>query len=364
MFLQKLTLINFKNYEQADFSFCPKINGLIGPNGVGKTNILDAIHYLSLCKSCQNPIDSQNIRYDCDFFMIQGEYTRDGQPEKVSCSVKSRQKKIVKRNKKEYDRLSDHIGLFPLVMVSPMDNSLIVDGSEERRRFMNEVISQYDPSYLQALLYYNRTLVQRNAVLKQFAETGQFQPDVLDVFNEQLASWGNKIFAIRTSFCETLIPIFQHYYSEIAEDREAVTLSYHSALQKEDFLTLLQHHTEKDCYLQYTTAGIHRDDLYLHMNGYVIKRSASQGQQKTFLVALKLANYEFIRKNGHIKPLLLLDDIFDKFDARRVKRILDIVSSDDFGQVFITDTEEGRINPILQQTSCPSQIIPIGADRE
>ena len=360
MFLQKLTLFNFKNYVEAEFEFCPGINCLIGDNGVGKTNVLDAVHYLSLCKSCTNTIDSQNIRYDSECFVIQGEYLRDGKPETLSCGVKMRQKKVFKRNKKEYERLADHIGIFPVVMVSPMDNGLITDGGEERRRFMNEVISQYDTAYLAHLLQYNRTLMQRNSLLKQAAERRMpADPNVLDALDMQLARHGQEIFAARQAFCEALIPIFQHYYQTISDHSETVTLAYRSQLQQAPLYELLKQSLEKDRILEHTTTGIHRDDLLLEMDGYPIRRAGSQGQQKTYLTALRLADYDFIRSHGTVRPILLLDDIFDKFDAQRVGRIMRIVSQDHFGQVFITDTDEKRLQPLLKDMTCPSKVIRI-----
>lgn len=362
MHLDTLSLFNFKNYAQDEFTFCPKINCLIGGNGVGKTNVLDAIHYLSLCKSCINPIDSQNIRYEADGFVIQGTYTRDGQQESISCGVRHRQKKVFKHNRKEYEKLSEHIGRFPLVMVSPMDNGLISEGSEERRRFMNEVISQYDTGYLLHQIQYNRTLAQRNMLLKQAAEIGRLDMAVLDALDMQLAMKGQQIFQARTAFSKALIPIFQQYYQLISNGQEAVTLTYRSQLQQEDMYDLLKKQLEKDRLLSYTSAGIHRDDLLLEMDGLSIKRTGSQGQQKTFLTALKLANYVFIRDNCRIKPMLLLDDIFDKFDAERVGRIMHIISRNDFGQVFITDTDERRLRPILEEMTCPFEVISIHRD--
>lgn len=362
MHLDTLSLFNFKNYAQDEFSFCPKINCLIGGNGVGKTNVLDAIHYLSLCKSCINPIDSQNIRYDTDGFVIQGSYTRGDQQESISCGVRHRQKKVFKRNRKEYEKLSEHIGRFPLVMVSPMDNGLIAEGSEERRRFMNEVISQYDAGYLLHQIQYNRTLAQRNMLLKQASETGRMDMAVLDALDMQLAMKGQQIFEARTSFSASLIPIFQRYYQLISDGQESVTLTYRSQLQQQPLYDLLKSCLDKDRALAYTSAGVHRDDLLLEMDGLPIKRTGSQGQQKTFLTALKLADYAFIRDNCQLKPMLLLDDIFDKFDAERVGRIMHLIAQDDFGQVFITDTDERRLRPILDEMTCPFKVILINRD--
>ncbi len=358
--LNVLTLVNFKNYDQANFHFCPKINCLVGNNGTGKTNVLDAIYYLSMTKSCLNPADTQNIRYDQDFFVIQGEYDRKGTPECIYCGMKRGQKKVFRRNKKEYERLSEHIGLLPIVMVSPADGHLITGGSEERRKLMNEVISQYDHGYLLDMMHYNRALEQRNALLKSFAENRTFDAEVLEVWNEQLAAEGNKIYDYRTKYCQELIPVFQQFYREISGGKEKVELVYRSQLQEKDFATLLRESTDKDRLLQYTTSGPHKDDLILQMDGNPIKKSGSQGQQKTFLVALKLANFDFIRRYCNIMPILLLDDIFDKFDAQRVSHIIRLVAGEQFGQIFITDTGREHIEGILNQTDCEHKLFQLG----
>jgi len=354
--LNTLSLVNFKNYDQADFRFCPKINCLVGDNGTGKTNVLDAIYYLSMTKSCLNPADSQNIRYNNDFFVIQGEYDRKGEPETIYCGMKRGQKKIFRRNRKDYSRLSEHVGLLPVVMVSPADDQLITGGSEERRKLMNEVISQYDHNYLLHIMQYNRALEQRNALLKSFAENRRFDAEVLEVWNNQLITCGNNVYEYRTKYSKELIPVFQQYYGKISGGSENVELVYRSQLQEKDFATLLRESTEKDRLFQFTTTGLHKDDLLLQMDGYPIKKSGSQGQQKTFLVALKFANFEFIRRHGNITSILLLDDIFDKFDAQRVSRIIQLVAGEQFGQIFITDTGREHIERILQDTECEYKV--------
>ena len=354
--LNTLSVVNFRNYDQADFRFCPKINCLAGNNGTGKTNVLDAVYYLSMTKSSLNPADSQNIRYGSEFFVIQGEYERKGEAETVYCGLKRGQKKIFRRNRKDYERLSEHIGLLPVVMVSPADGHLITGGSEERRRLMNEVISQCDHNYLLDMMHYNRALEQRNALLKSFVENRTFDAGVLEAWNAQLAAAGNRIYEYRTQYCRELIPVFQQYYDEISGSCEKVELVYRSQLQEKDFAALLHESSDKDRLLQFTTAGPHKDDLLLQMDGYPIKKSGSQGQQKTLLVALKLANFEFIRRRCNITPILLLDDIFDKFDARRVSRIIQLVAGQQFGQIFITDTGREYIEGILQQTNCEHQL--------
>ncbi|MDR1672781.1 MAG: DNA replication/repair protein RecF [Bacteroidales bacterium] len=358
--LNRLSLTHFKNYEQSEFEFCPKINCVAGNNGTGKTNVLDAVYYLSMTKSCFNTADAQNIQYDKDFFVIQGEYLRKDDEEHIYCGVKRGQKKVFRRNKKDYERLSEHIGLLPAVMISPADGALITGGSEERRRFMNEVISQYDHRYMYEMMHYNRALEQRNALLKSFAEKHSFNREMLDVWDVQLSAAGTNIFHRRMDFCNALIPVFQQYYEEISGGNEKVELSYRSQLQEKEFPVLLEESLEKDRMLQFTTQGVHKDDLLLHMNGMPIKKSGSQGQQKTFLVALKIADYDFIRRHCNIMPILLLDDIFDKFDTHRVNRIIQLAANDTFGQIFITDTDSEHIESVLQHTACPYRLFNTG----
>jgi len=347
MDLRKISLIQFKNYEQLDLEFSPKINCFVGNNGAGKTNLLDAIYYLSLTKSYFNTIDTQNIMYDKEFFIIQGEYDRDGTKENVYCGVKKGRKKQFKRNNKEYKKLSEHIGLFPIVMISPADSNLVLEGSDERRKFLNAVISQYDREYLGDLIKYNRALVQRNVLLKDFSRSGNYDNEMIDLWTEQLIPLGENINRIRKKFVAELIPIFQNYYNTISSDLEKVSLEYQSQLNEGDFRQLIKGSEEKDRILQYTTVGIHKDDLSFSIEGYPLKKSGSQGQQKTFLVALKFAKFDFIKEVNGFTPILLLDDVFDKFDASRVEQIIQLVADQHFGQIFITDTNRDRIGNIL-----------------
>lgn len=349
MHLKHLSLIQFKNYPEADLHFSEKINCFTGNNGVGKTNLLDAIHFLSFCKSAFNPNDSQHIYNDTDFFMIQGLYERKGFEELIQCGVKRGQKKSVKRNKKEYNSLSEHIGLLPLVMKSPADSDFIHLGSEERRKFPDTVISQFDPAYLSELIQYNRLLQHRNKLLKQ-GNAGQ-NASIFEVLNEQMNEYANEIHRKRSEFITNIIPVFQQYYTEISIGREEVKLQYESHLNDSDFLDLLRDSFSKDTVLQYTTKGIHRDDLNLLINEQAIRRFGSQGQQKTFLVALKLAQYQYIKEKTGLKPILLLDDLFDKLDSDRVERIIHLVTKNDFGQIFITDTNPERISHLLMRDS-------------
>lgn len=366
-YLQKLTLLNFKNYEDASLEFCSKINCLVGNNGIGKTNILDTIYYLSLCKSFFTNTDSLNIRHGEDFFMVQGEYQREEKTEHIYCGVKSGQKKIFRRNGKEYDRLSEHIGLIPLVMISPADSSLIIDGSEERRKFIDSVVSQFDHQYLDDLMRYNKAVLQRNQLLKDFFRSNWFDQDMIEMWNDQIVTTGTRIFEKRQSFINDIIPVFQHYYELVSEGTEKVELTYESQLFEGDFAEQLEKNLEKDRKLQFSSIGVHKDDLALKLGGYPIKRVGSQGQQKTFLVALKLAQFDFIKLRSGSFPILLLDDIFDKFDAVRVNQIIRLASSENFGQIFITDTSAERMGNILKQINseyCMFHIKTKGIDLE
>ena len=349
MFIRNLNVVNYKNLIQADLLFSSKLNCFIGNNGVGKTNLLDCLYYLSFCKSCFNLPDSQNVRHNEDFFVIQGKYDYSGEPEDIYCGFKSNHKKIFRRNKKEYERLSDHIGLVPLVMISPADSILIQGGSEERRRFMDSVISQYDRQYLDWLIKYNRALLQRNNLLKFFAANHQFDADSLEVWNEQLIFTGEKIFNKRVEFLESLLPVFQKYYDFICQGNEKVRLEYQSQLKDQDFRKLLADSVSKDTVLQYTTVGIHKDDLELKIDDNPIKKLGSQGQNKTYLISLKFAQFDFIRSVNKAKPILLLDDIFDKLDSSRVGQIVKLVSDSNFGQIFITDTNREHLDGIIRE---------------
>ena len=348
MILKRISILNYKNLEQVELDFSPKMNCFIGQNGMGKTNLLDAVHYLSFCKSSANPIDSQNIKHNQDFFVVQGSYlTDEGDPEEVYCGLKRRQKKQFKRNKKEYSKLSDHIGLIPLVMVSPADSELILGGSEERRRFMDVVISQYDREYLSALIRYNKAMAQRNTLLK-----AEVEPDdeLMNVWEEMMASAGEVVFRKRNDFINEFIPTFQSFYSYISQDQEVVNLSYESHAMQGNLLQIIRESRQRDRIMGYSLKGIHKDDLVMQLAEYPIKREGSQGQNKTYLVALKLAQFDFLRRTGsNTTPLLLLDDIFDKLDASRVEQIVKLVSGDKFGQIFITDTNRDHLDKILRK---------------
>jgi len=359
MILQHISLLNYKNFESISFDFNDKINCFVGNNGVGKTNVLDAIYHLSYGKSYFNPVASQNINHNADFFVVNGNYMKADRNEKVIVSLKKNQKKVIKRNGKAYDRFSDHVGLLPLVIISPADNDLISEGSETRRKFLDSIISQSDKNYLTTLIKYNKTLQQRNSLLKYFALNNTFNSDTLSIYNEQLSEFGKTIFETRTKFVTTFIPIFLSKYKDLSNNNEEVTLRYKSLLENKTFSELLTENLQKDKVLQYTSVGTHKDDLVFGISEYPIKKFGSQGQQKTFLIALKLAQFEFLKQQSNIKPILLLDDIFDKLDESRVSQLITLVNKDEFGQIFISDTHVERTENIIKKTNKSYQLFKL-----
>lgn len=346
MILKKISILNFKNIREASLELSPKMNCLIGHNGVGKTNFLDALFYLSFCKSSLNPVDSQIMTHDSDFFMVEGLYEDEsGKQTDVYCGMKRGTKKHFKRDKKEYKRLSQHIGLIPLIMASPGDSSIISGGSEERRRFMDIVISQYDSVYIDALSAYNKALLQRNALLKM-----ENEPDaaLLDIWEEEMARNGEVVYAKRRAFVEEFVPVFQKIYAVISGGKERVSLTYVSHCQRGPLLDVIRRDRFKDRAVGYSLHGVHRDELEMMLDGYMMKREGSQGQNKTYVLSLKLAQFDFLcRTASKTTPLLLLDDIFDKLDAQRVEQIVKLVSGDGFGQIFVTDTNRDHLDRIL-----------------
>ena len=355
MILQQLSIFNFKNIQAATLSFSPKINCLIGDNGVGKTNLLDAIYYLSFCRSAFTTMDSSLITHGQDFFVVEGDYvTEQESHEQIYCGMKRGVKKQVKRNKKTYKRLSEHIGLIPIVFVSPSDSQLIDGGSEERRRLMDTVIAQYDSSYIDALATYNKALQQRNVLLKQEEEPDEALMDVLEL---QMARSGELIYEKREAFVREMIPVFQEVYHHISQEREQVTLTYVSHCQRGPLLDIIRRDRMKDRVVGYSLHGIHRDDLEMMLGGYPVKREGSQGQNKTFVLALKFAQFRFLQRTiSRTTPILLLDDIFDKLDASRVEQIVQLVAGNDYGQIFITDTNRDHLDLILRRGNIPHRI--------
>ena len=358
--LKNISILNYKNISEAKLDFSKKFNCFIGNNGEGKTNLLDAVYYLSFCHSMFSNVDSLLMKHDTDFFMIQGEYLHDDgeTEEEIFASMKRGSKKQFKRNKKNYKRLSEHIGIVPLIIVSPDDATLISGGSEERRKLLDIVISQYDNSYINALNRYNKALQQRNALLKM--EDQEPDPTLMDLWEEEMAREGEYIYEQRNKFVEQFIPVFNRVYQSISGNKEEVTLRYISHCQRGPLLDVIRRDRMKDRAVGYSLHGIHRDDLEMMIDGYPMKREGSQGQNKTYVISLKLAQFDFLSKTTNATtPLLLLDDIFDKLDALRVKSIVKLVSSDTYGQIFITDTNRDHLDQILSHSDAEYKIFHV-----
>ena len=357
MILKRLSILNYRNIATAELAFSAKMNCFVGQNGEGKTNMLDAIHFLSLTKSMANSIDSMNIRHGQEVMMVQGIYDLNGTEEEISIGMKLHQKKHVKRNKKEYRRLTEHIGLLPIIVASPNDSALISGGSDERRRLMDVVISQYDAEYMTALSTYNKALQQRNALLKaeEYPDEG-----MMGIYEEMMAENGACIYQKRKAFVEEFIPVFRQFYSLISGGEEQVGLQYTSHGQRGSLLDIIRQSRPKDRIVGYSLHGIHKDELEMTLAGYPIKREGSQGQNKTYILSLKLAQFDFLKRTGSkTTPLLLLDDIFDKLDAQRVEQIVNLVASDAFGQIFITDTNREHLDKILERTQGEYKIFKV-----
>ena len=359
MFLKELSLTNYKNFESLKFSFDTKIICFVGLNGVGKTNILDSIYHLSYTKSYFNPIPSQNIKHGETFFFISGKYMIGDKEENILVSLKKGDKKIIKRNNKLYKKFSDHIGKIPLVLISPDDRNLIIEGSETRRKFIDGIISQTDKEYLNNLIDYNKTLKQRNALLKMFYDKSEKIRKTIDIYDRQLSSDAQKIYDKRREFLNEFITIFKSRYKELSNDKENVEIKHSSDISPDQNLyKLLKNSLEKDLRFQYTTKGIHKDDLNLSLDNFPIKKYGSQGQQKTFLIAMKLAQFDYLSKLDS-KPILLLDDIFDKLDETRVKQIINLVNQEKFNQIFISDTNKTRSENIIKKVNKSYKIFEI-----
>ncbi len=359
MFLEKLSLLNFKNYKEAELDFCDKVNCFTGKNASGKTNLLDAIYYLSFCKSFSNPIDTQNILHDSDFFSVQGVYRNNGKTDELHCAMKRNQNKVFRLNKKAYERLSDHIGLYPLVLIHPADGNLLLGGSDERRKFIDGVISQYNKEYLHELLQYKKALAQRNTLLKVFVEKRYFDESSLEIWDQQLISKGTYIYEQRKDFFKSFLPVFSENYSFLTNNEEKVSINYISHLNDNSFESCLQNSRNNDRAAQFTTTGIHKDNLEFLVNGYPAKKFGSQGQQKSFVIALKLAQFVFTKNVKGFSPLMLFDDIFDKLDEYRVTQLMKLVSKNTFGQIFITDTDAERLKNICSSINVNTRIFTV-----
>ncbi len=347
MILKNIKILNFKNVENFEEILSPKINCFIGNNGVGKTNILDALHYLAFTKSFFNITDQTSIKHGKDFFAIHGEFDNNLDIDKVSCILELNKNKKVLFNDKRYKRLSDHIGKIPLIMISPYDRDLINLGSDIRRKFADMIISQFDAEYLKSLISYNKLIQQRNKLLKQLFEQNSKDTSIINLYDNQLADYGDSIYNKRKEFLEEFIPVFKRYYKLLSSNNESVNLEYKSQLKEDNLINLLNYSLDKDLIVKYTTVGIHKDDILFYINDFNVKNYASQGQQKTYTIALKLAQYEYIKDKSNKTPILLLDDIFDKLDLNRASNIIKLVSTDNFGQVFITDTSTNRLNNLF-----------------
>ena len=359
MFLEQLTLTHYKNIEASQFDFQTPINCFIGNNGKGKSNILDSIYHLAFTKSYFNPSGVQNIQFGKDFFLIEGKFNNNGKKEKINCSLKKGQKKTVKRNGRVYDKIAEHIGLIPLVIISPADRNLIIEGSITRRKFIDSVIGQTDKTYLKNLTDYNKLLAQRNALLKFFAQNRTFDEDTLAIYNHQMSELAHPIFEKRKIFMKVFIPIFKKRHFIISNGAEQVDIRYESDLSENNMSNLLDDNLEKDKILQYTSVGTHKDDLNLQISGMPIKKFGSQGQQKTFLIALKLAQFDFIKEKSGMNPIVLLDDIFDKLDQERVTQTIQLFDNESLGQIFISDTHEDRIKVALEMSSSSYEIFKL-----
>jgi len=360
MYLKQLHITNFKNYENSDFEFHENVNCFVGKNGSGKTNLLDAIHYLSFCKSYFSSQDSFSVRFNSDFFAIHGVFQSvNNTNTKVSCVFKNG-RKTMKANQKEYQRLSDHIGLFPLIMVSPYDNDMINEGSDTRRKFFDVSISQFDKEYLQQLISYQKIIHQRNQLLRQNLSGEKVEISLLQIYNEQLIPLGSFIFEKRKKFVAELLPDFQHYYQALSNNDETVSLVYLSQLLDVDFESGLKENEIQDLRSGYSNFGTHKDDFLFLIDEMPLKRFGSQGQQKSFSLALKLAQYDYVATHKKLKPILLLDDIFDKLDTFRIAQLLNMVGRQHFGQVFITDTDERRLREILEKHGALNKMIEMG----
>ena len=356
MKLEKLVITNYKNIDSKSFLFKENINCMVGKNGVGKSNILSSIYHLCFGKSFINSSSISNIKFGAKFYMIEGTFRKKEIQEKLNFSYKKGNTKIFKRNGKLFKKISDHIGEFPLVMVSPYDNDIIYGGSLFRRNLMDGIIGQADKKFLKDLMNYKKNLLQRNALLKMNDRKNKLDVGVLEIYNEQLVKLGNMIYEKRRSFVKSYSKIFKSYYTSISENKESVEINFKSQLNNNNFKDLITQSFERDLLFQFTTQGPHKDDLEFLLNGYQIKKFGSQGQQKSLLISLKLAQYEFLKKKLDVRPIVLLDDIFDKLDQKRVELIMQLIEDNYFGQIFITDTDEIRMARAIDTTKLSYKI--------
>ena len=359
MWIEKLRLTHFKNHEEGLFSFGERVNCVVGPNGSGKTNLLDAIYFLALTKSARHNQDALCVQHEAPFFLLDGIFLKNQQRTQITCSFQVGQRKVLQADKKNYERLSDHIGQFPVVLVAPDDTDLVRQGSEERRRFFDGVMSQLDPAYLSAFLHYNKLLAQRNSLLKLFAERNYLDEVLLDTYSTPLVTLAQQIHRQREGFMEQFVPLFQQYYAYLSNAREGVTIYYESDLASPDFVADFARNRARDLAAQRTGMGVHKDDFVFELGGVALKKFGSQGQQKSFVIALKLAQYALLAKEKGSFPILLLDDIFDKLDDRRIQKLMRLIDDGEIGQVFITDARPERSRRILEQVQADVRFIEI-----
>ena len=361
MFLEKIHLSNFKNYEEASYAFSPQVNCIVGENGSGKTNLLDAIYFLALSKSSIHHQDAHNINHEAEVMLIDGIFKKNDRNHQITCSIQRGQRKILMHEKKPYERIADHIGQFPVVLIAPDDTELIKEGSEERRRFFDGVLSQMDNEYLTDYQQYNRVLEQRNSLLKIFSERNYLDQDLLDTYSDPLVKLALKIYKQRKTFIERFLPLFKKHYTTLSEGREEVEIIYESEVASGDFPQEFRLNRQTDVKAQRTTKGTHKDDYIFEIDNYAVKKFGSQGQQKSFVMALRLAQFEMIEELREIKPILLLDDIFDKLDDRRIQKLIESINNNTFGQVFITDARPERTHKLLESLDVEVNYIPINA---
>lgn len=356
MHIEKLSLINFKNYENLSLTFSDHLNCIIGPNGSGKTNILDAIYFLSMTKSAHNPIDSQNIKFGAEYFSIKGTFNNKKSSDTIVCYFKEGEKKSFKKNKSDYGKLSEHIGSFPVVLITPYDSDIIRESSEIRRKFFDSILCQLDHDYMIDLVRYNKNLKQRNSALKNFSRSGKVNSTLLDAYNDVLIKLGERIFKKRKSFIDRNIETFDRNYKFISESREAVNIIYTSQFDCANPLAKFSEYKSRDLATERSNFGIHKDDFQFNIEGNHLKKYGSQGQQKSFSIALKLMQFEVLENDLDIQPILLLDDIFDKLDSQRIDKLLLMIKENKFGQVFLTDAIVDRTQTLLDKYDLNSNI--------
>lgn len=359
MWLENISLLNFKNYEELDLSFSEQINCLVGENGSGKTNLLDAIYYLSLTKSAFSSTEAQNIRHDESFFVVKGSFHKNHEKYNVQFSLQNGQKKQFKNSRIPYEKLSEHIGLFPVVLITPDDTDIIKGGSEIRRKFYDGIISQIDGDYLDNLLRYNHTLKQRNSLLKQFAEQNYYDNDLLDSYSDQLLDTGERIYTYRKAFLDKFFPAFINHYNNLSGQKEEVKITYQSDFDESQFKKQFYKNYRRDLIAQRTTQGIHKDEYLFEINSFPVKKYGSQGQQKSFVIALKLSQFDIIKEEKKVKPILLLDDVFDKLDDFRIGKLSEMVAAQSFGQLFVTDARPERTYQIFEPILAEKKVFTI-----